>query len=90
MGGNFFVWTNLPCLAMPNTWNLFFKIKNKVPQSDTCRDLGLYHSIYKLAQAVNFLTYNELYAIGKSIIYVILHQFVEAFNFVYMHLIIWP
>jgi hypothetical protein len=46
--------------------------------------------IYKLVQDANFLTCSELFAIGKSTISIILHQFVEAFNYVYMHLITWP
>jgi hypothetical protein len=90
MGGNFLyeqTYLVLQC-RMPKTYSS--KAKYKVPQNDTCRDLGLLHSIYKLAQGVNFLTYNELFAMGKLIIFVILHQFVEAFNYVYMHLIIWP
>lgn len=62
---------------MPETYSS--KARHKVPQSDTYKDSGLLCSIYKLAQGVNFLTYNKLFAIGKLIIYVILHQFVEAF-----------
>jgi hypothetical protein len=53
-------------------------------------EIWVYCSIYKLAQGVNFLRCSELFAIGKLIVFVILHQFVKAFNFVYMHFITWP
>ncbi len=39
---------------------------------------------------MNFLTCNELFALGKSIVSVILHEFVYAFNIVYKSLIFWP
>ncbi len=47
-------------------------------------------SIYKLAHGVNFLIYNELFAIRKSIVfYVALHEFVHIVNNILRKLITW-
>jgi len=43
--------------------------------------------IYKLAQGANFLTCNKLFAIRKSTISLVLHEFVDAFIYKYKFLI---
>jgi hypothetical protein len=47
-------------------------------------------TIYKLAHGVNFLICNELFAIDKSILSFMLHEFVEATNITFNKLILWP
>jgi hypothetical protein len=44
-------------------------------------------AIYKLAHGVNFLICNKLFAIGKSIVSLMLHEFVEVANTFSRHLI---
>jgi hypothetical protein len=46
--------------------------------------------IYKLAQGANFHACNKLFAIRKSTIFLVLHEFVDAFISKYMFLIYWP
>jgi len=47
-------------------------------------------AIYKLAHGANFLVCNELFAIGKSTVSKVLHEFVIAMNFVFKKLIASP
>jgi hypothetical protein len=46
--------------------------------------------IYKLAHGANFLVCSELFAIGKLIISLVLHEFVKAINITFTKLISWP
>ncbi len=46
--------------------------------------------IYKLAQGYNFLNCIKLFAIGKSIVSLVLHEFVAKVNIVFWKLISWP
>lgn len=46
--------------------------------------------IYTLTHGANFLVYSELFAISKSTILLMLHEFVEAVNITFMKLISWP
>jgi hypothetical protein len=46
-------------------------------------------AIYKLAHRVNFLICNELFAISKSIMSLMLHEFVEVVNIIFKF-ILWP
>jgi hypothetical protein len=41
------------------------------------------HSLYKLVHATEFLQCNELFAIGKSPIHLVLCEFVQAMNHVF-------
>ncbi len=45
--------------------------------------------IFKMVQGVNFLTCNELFAIGKLTIFLFLHEFVVTFISTYNDLINW-
>jgi len=47
-------------------------------------------AMYKLAHGVNFLICNELFAIGKSTMSLVLHEFVEVANITFKKLILWP
>jgi hypothetical protein len=46
--------------------------------------------IYKLVQGANFHTCKEFFAIRKSTISLVLHEFVDAFISKYKFLIYWP
>jgi hypothetical protein len=46
--------------------------------------------LYKLADGINFLVCNELFAIGKSTFSLVLHGFVEAVNITFRKSISWP
>ncbi len=46
--------------------------------------------VYKLAHGVNFLICNKLFAIGKSTMSFVLHEFVEVANITFRKLILWP
>ncbi len=46
--------------------------------------------IYKLAHGVSFFNCNELFAIGKLIVSLVLHEFVEVANIKFKKLILWP
>jgi hypothetical protein len=46
--------------------------------------------IFKFAQFANFITCNELFTVGKLIVFLILHEFVATFISTYNDLIIWP
>ncbi len=46
-------------------------------------------AMYKLAQGANFLVSIELFAMGKSIVSLIFHEFVYAINQVYSGLMKW-
>ncbi len=45
--------------------------------------------MYKLAHGANFMVCNELFAMGKSIVSLILHEFVYAINQIYSGLMKW-
>jgi hypothetical protein len=45
---------------------------------------------YKLAHGAKFLVCSELFAIGKLIISLVLHEFVKAINITFRKLISWP
>ncbi len=45
--------------------------------------------IYKLAHGYNFLIFIKLFAIGKSIVSLVLHEFVAVVNIVFWKLISW-
>jgi hypothetical protein len=45
-------------------------------------------TMYKLAHGANFLVCNEVFAIRKSIISKVLHEFVVAMNVVFKNLIV--
>lgn len=47
-------------------------------------------TIYKLAHDVSFLICNKLFAINKSIVSFVFHEFVEATNFTFRKLVLWP
>jgi hypothetical protein len=47
-------------------------------------------AMYKLAQGVNFLVCNELFAMGKSIVSLILREFLYAINQIFSGLMKWP
>lgn len=53
-------------------------------------DIQVLCAIYKLAHGANFLVCNELFAIGKSTVSKVLHEFVIAMNFVFKKLIASP
>ncbi len=46
--------------------------------------------IYKLAHNYNFLICSKLFAIGKSIVSLVLHEFVALVNTIFRKLISWP
>jgi hypothetical protein len=46
--------------------------------------------IYNLAHGVNLLICNKCFAIGKSIVSLMLHEFVEVANIIFKKLILWP
>ncbi len=46
-------------------------------------------AIYKLAHGTNFLMCTKFFAIGKSIVSKVLHEFVVAMNIVFKKLIAW-
>jgi hypothetical protein len=46
--------------------------------------------IYKLAHGYNFLICSKLFAIGKSIVSLVLHEFFALVNIVFRKLISWP
>jgi hypothetical protein len=47
-------------------------------------------AIFKLAHGVCFLICNKLFAINKSTLSFVLHEFVEAANFTFRKLVLWP
>lgn len=47
-------------------------------------------SIYKLAHGVNFPICSKLLAMGKSTIYLVLHEVVYTINKIFKNLISWP
>ncbi len=47
-------------------------------------------AIYNLAHGVNLLICKECFAIGKSIVSFMLHEFVEVANIIFRKLILWP
>lgn len=47
-------------------------------------------SLYKLAHAADYLQCSELFAIGKSTVHLVLHDFVAVINVVFKNQIRWP
>ncbi len=45
---------------------------------------------YKLVHDYNFLICSKLFAIGKSVVSLVLHEFVALVNIVFRKLISWP
>jgi hypothetical protein len=50
-------------------------------------EIHVYCAIYKLAHGYNFMIYNEMFTIGKSIVYLIIQEFVVPTNLAFKKLI---
>ena len=50
----------------------------------------MYCCLYKVAQGATILQCNELFAVGKSTIGLVIREVVAAINRVYTHVIHWP
>jgi hypothetical protein len=69
-----FGWAKACCLEFPREWGTWLSIKTKY-WKEVPIETHVACSIYKLVQGVNLLVCSELSAIGKSIIFVFLHEF---------------
>jgi hypothetical protein len=70
-------------------WPMLMK-KNTHYQNVIPMEIQVLCAIYKLAHGVNFLICNELFVIGKSIVSLMLHEFVEVANITFKKLILCP
>jgi hypothetical protein len=67
-----------------------FQIQNIKYRQSIIVEILVCCTMFKLAQDVNFIICNELFTIGKLIVFLVLHEFVVTFISTYNDLIIWP
>lgn len=67
-----------------------FQIQNTKYRQSILVEILVCCVIFKLAQGANFIICNELFTIGKLIVFLVLHEFVATFISTYNDLIIWP
>jgi hypothetical protein len=63
-----------------NKFQLTLKKQNTKYHKSIPIEIHVYCAIYKLTHGYNFMICNKLFAIGKSIIYLILQEFVVPTN----------
>jgi hypothetical protein len=84
-------WARRPFLRLLIDWNLHQRqIIDTNYQSSIMIKIKVACSIYKLAHGVNFPICSKLFALGKSTIYLVLHEVVYTINKIFKNLISWP
>jgi hypothetical protein len=70
-------------------YNLFFRSKTPPTAEVIPIEIHMCFSIFKLAQGAKFLPIAKFFAIGKFMIFLVLHEFVDVIIFKYKFLISW-
>jgi hypothetical protein len=80
----------------PSVAEICHKLRATIEKNDTNYRLAIpveirvFCCLYKLAHAVNMLSYSELFAIGHSTVGLVIREVVSAINIVYSDIIRWP